>query len=359
MIRYDMLAEFVTTNREVLIAHARRKLASRQAPRPTSIEILHGVPSFLDQLAARLHVDGASDAGTLGASATLHGGELLHAGFTIGQVVHGYGDVCQAITELAVERGLQISSEDFQKLNLCLDIAIAEAVTEYARQREDVVVGQGVEQLGFLAHELRNLINAATLAFETVRSGRVGIGGSTGSLLGTSLVAMSDLITRSLAQVRLEAGTTRVERVEIARVIEEVEIAATIQAKARGIGLTIEPAAPGTAVHGDAQILSSILTNLVQNACKFTPPHGHVTLRSVLVGDRVVIEVEDECGGLPAGEAEGLFKSYEQRGTDRSGLGLGLSICLQGARAMGGVLRVRDLPGTGCVFSLELGSAPA
>jgi signal transduction histidine kinase len=349
-----MLAEFVTTNRAVLIEHARQKVATRLAPRPTSVELLHGVPLFLDQLAARLRADEALEAVTLEASAALYGSELMRAGFTIGQVVHGYGGVCQAITELATERGVQISSPNFQKLNLCLDIAIAEAVTEYARLREQIVVGEGVEHLGFLAHELRNLLNSATLAFEAVRSGNVGIGGSTGRLLGSSLVAMSELITRSLGQVRLEAGSARIERIEVARVIEQVEIAATIQAKARDIQLTIESAPVGTAVDGDAQILSSIVTNLVQNACKFTPPNGHVTLRTFIVGNCVTIEVEDECGGLPPGEAESLFKPYEQRGADRSGLGLGLSICLQGARAIGGELRVRDIPGTGCVFSLDL-----
>jgi len=349
-----MLAELVTANRATLVEHVRRKLADRQTPRATPIELTHGVPLFLDQLVARLRVGLGTEAGTMGASATLHGSELLRAGFTIGQVVHGYGDVCQAITELAVERGFPISSEDFQKLNLSLDIAIAEAVTEYARQREQSVVGRGVEHLGFLAHELRNLLNAATLAFDAVRSGSVGIGGSTGNLLGTSLDAMSDLITRSLAQVRLEAGTTRVERIEMARVLEEIEIAASLQAKARRIQLAIDPAPPGTVVDGDAQILSSILTNLVQNACKFTPPGGRVAVRSAVAGDRVVIEVEDECGGLPDGEADSLFKPYEQRSADRSGLGLGLSICLRGAHAIGGALRARDLPGIGCVFSLDL-----
>ena len=349
-----MLAEFVTANRDALIEHARQKVANRLAPRPTSADLLHGVPLFLDQLAAQLDAAEGLETATLEASAAQCGRELLQAGFTIGQVVHGYGDVCQAITELATQRGVQISSPNFQKLNLCLDIAIAEAVTEYARLREQAVVGRGVEQLGFLAHELRNLLNAATLAFEAVRSGSVGVGGSTGGLLGTSLTAMSDLITRSLGQVRIESGQAHIERIDIGQVIEDIEIAAIMQAKARGIRLTVDSAPAGTAADGDPQILRSIVTNLVQNACKFTPPNGHVRLRTLLVGSRVVIEVEDECGGLPAGASGNLFKSYQQHNKDRSGLGLGLSICLQGARAIGGELRVRDLPGTGCVFSLDL-----
>jgi len=350
-----MLSEFITANRATLIERARDKVARRPAPRPTTTELVHGVPLFLDQLAARLLAgSGSEEVGPIGASATLHGSELLRAGFTIGQVVHDYGDICQAVTELSRELDNRISGEEFQELNRCLDIAIAEAVTEYARMREQTLVGQGVEYLGFLAHELRNLLNAATLAFEAVRSGNVGIGGSTGTLLGTSLSAMRDLITRSLAEVRLESGDARVERVDLVQLFEDIEIAAMMLAKARRIRLAIEPVERGTKVTGDAQIVASIVTNLVQNACKFTPLGGRVTLRTLLAGDLVTIEVEDECGGLPAGDHRDLFRSYEQRGTDRTGLGLGLAICLKGARAIGGELRVRDLPGTGCVFSLEL-----
>ena len=74
----------------------------------------------------------------------------------------------------------------------------------------------------------------------------------------------------------------------------------------------------------------------------------------------VFIDVADECGGLPAGKVEELFHAYEQRGTDRTGAGLGLAISIRGARALGGDIHVRDIPGVGCVFTLELRrSAPA
>jgi signal transduction histidine kinase len=67
-----------------------------------------------------------------------------------------------------------------------------------------------------------------------------------------------------------------------------------------------------------------------------------------------LIEVEDECGGLPPGDSEELFKVFEQRGGDRSGLGLGLAISRRGVEANGGKLYVRDLPGRGCVFTIDL-----
>jgi hypothetical protein len=68
----------------------------------------------------------------------------------------------------------------------------------------------------------------------------------------------------------------------------------------------------------------------------------------------VQIDVADECGGLPTGKCEELAAACEQRGADRSGLGLGLFITRKAVEASGGVLRVRDVPGTGCVFTIDL-----
>jgi hypothetical protein len=95
--------------------------------------------------------------------------------------VHDYGDVCQSITELAMESNASISADDFRTLNRCLDEAIAGAVTEYGRGRNQFGVDReserGSERLGFLAHELRNLINTAMVAFQVLKTGNVGVGG--------------------------------------------------------------------------------------------------------------------------------------------------------------------------------------
>ena len=82
-------------------------------------------------------------------------------------------------------------------------------------------------------------------------------------------------------------------------------------------------------------------------------------LRTVTTADRVRIEVEDECGGLPPGTGHRLFEPYKQATADHSGLGLGLTICQRGAAAIGAVMAVRDLPGKGCVFSVELARTKA
>lgn len=97
---------------------------------------------------------------------------MSRTGFTIAQVVHDYGDLCQTITELALEQNAPISTQGFKTLNKCLDDAIASAVTEYSRLREVSRNRAETERLGFLAHELRNKINSAMLAFGILKTVR-------------------------------------------------------------------------------------------------------------------------------------------------------------------------------------------
>ena len=111
----------------------------------------------------------------------------------------------------------------------------------------------------------------------------------------------------------------------------------------------------GLAVEVDQQVLSSVVFNLLQNALKFSPPRSTITLTVGASAERVLIEVQDECGGLPVGDDfKELFRPFEQRGTDRSGLGIGLAFCRWGAEANNGRLYARNLPGTGCVFTVDL-----
>src|SRR5687768_11220211 len=123
-LRRVMLHEFIAVNREEIIRRCRAKVATRSVPPPTEAEIDHGVPAFLDQLRNALRF-GETTSPEISRSAIKHGHDLLLQGFTVSQVVHDYGDVCQAITQLAVEVSAPISTEDFGTLNRCLDDAIA------------------------------------------------------------------------------------------------------------------------------------------------------------------------------------------------------------------------------------------
>jgi signal transduction histidine kinase len=357
-----MLDEFLVANRDEILARSRAKLAGRVAPTPTPAELANGLPLFLDQLVAILRTKkGERAAGHDGvsASASLHGGQLLKMGLTVGQVVQDYGSICQSVTEVADERHLAITADEFHTFNHCLDEAIAKAVTEYEHQRDRSDGSPAVAHLNFLAHEMRNLLASSMLTFEALASGAVGVRGSTGAMLGHSLRQMRVLLDRTLAEVRLGADIRNPERVCIAELIEEIAIVATIDAKDHDMQLSVDAGAYDVAVVADHQILASVVANLVQNAFKFTRPRGHITFRAYATADRALIDVQDECGGLPPGKAEDLFRPFEQRGDDRTGLGLGLSISLKGIRASGGEIRIRDLPGAGCVFTVDLPRSPA
>src|SRR5580692_7535935 len=224
-----MLHEFLFANRTAIIARTRIKVGLRAAPRATEAELENGIPLFLDQLIEALRSPNVANQ-ALVESASNHGRDLLKRGFTVAQVVYDYGDVCQAVTELAVETQASISADEFHAFNGCLDDAIAQAVTEYGRSREQSIAAQGTERLGDLAHELRNALGAAMLSFHTLKTGSVGIGGSTAGLLDRSLRRMAALTDSSFAQVRLEAGTRSAKRISLREVIEEVEVAASMEA---------------------------------------------------------------------------------------------------------------------------------
>ena len=356
-----MLHEFIGANREELIKRCRAKVATRWVPPPTEAEIDHGVPVFLDQLRDALRL-GQTTSPEISRIAIKHGHDLLLQGFTVSQVVHDYGDVCQAITELAGELNAPISTDDFRTLNRCLDDAIAGAVTEYGRgQTKSGVDGEsarGSERLGFLAHELRNLLNTAMMAFDVLKTGNVGVAGSIGTMLHRSLLASVALITRSLAEVRLTQGVQNREQFLVSGFIDELASASALEANARDVRLAVMPVEDGVAIEADRQVLAAVVGNLLQNAFKFTRPRTTVTLRVGASAERVLIEIQDECGGLPSGNVNELFRPYEQRGADRTGVGLGLAFSRWGAEANDGRIYARNLPDRGCVFTVDLPRLP-
>jgi len=356
-----MLRDFVATHREEILARARLRVAARNAPTATAIELGDGLPMFLDQLCEALRkasADETTDHVELQASASEHGAVLFRQGLTVAQVVHDYGDLCQVITGYALEQKATISVEQFRTLNLCLDDAIAGAVTAFSEQKERAITAEGTERLGVLAHEMRNVLNAAMLSFSSIRTGVVAPGGSTSVIHERSLLRLQTLIDRSLADVRLDAGMENIERVPVWEVLQEVEIAASIIAQSRGHQLAVATVDRDVIVSADRQILAAAVANLLQNALKFTRPHSRVALRASTTATRVLIEVEDACGGLPDGASQSLLIPFIQAGRDRSGLGLGLSICAKAVKAIRGELRITDLPGVGCIFTIDLPKQP-
>jgi len=358
-----MLHELLLAERDEILALCSDKIVRIADSRNSSDEMERGLPVFYDELVDVLRAD-TDESGEAGnnaiesvhrASAERRGKESLKLGYSISQVVHGYGALCQAITQYIQENSSQTTSpREFNRLNFCLDIAIAEAVTEFNRGQRENAERDEVQRLGFLAHELRNALTSATLAYQLIKTGKVGADGSTSRILERAHTRMRDIIDRSLVEVRLRnEPTVQYQRCRVINLLSEVEATASFEASAKSIEVRVE-AAPELEILTDRHLIISALSNLVQNAIKFTKPGGIVWIRSKAVGERVLLEIEDQCEGLPPGKAEELFEPFSQMGTDKSGLGLGLTISRRAVSLNKGILSVRDVPHQGCVFSIDL-----
>jgi signal transduction histidine kinase len=370
-----MMHIFLANNRDALIERCRAKVAQRPAREASVEQLQNGVPLFLDQIIRTLRIEqtsqpmdsrkvsgpsgGGASPSEIGKSAAEHGRALLSLGFSVDQVVHDYGDLCQAITDLAYERDAPFLIDEFRTLNRCLDNAIADAVTEFSYQRDFVVADrQAIEmhqRLGSFAHELRNFLQTATLAFTAAKTGNLNLSGATGSVLERSLDGLRDLIRHSLEEVRTATGVSAQSGLfSVADFIADVKYAAELAAQIRGCVLTVSAVDTRLAISGDRDQLYSALGNLLQNAFKFTQHRTEVALDVYALSDHILIDVKDHCGGLPPGDAERMFVPFTQNGEDRTGLGLGLSIARRNVEANAGILSVRDVPGAGCVFTITL-----
>jgi hypothetical protein len=187
----ETLAAFIGTRREELVQRCRAKLAARSVSPPANGDIERGIPRFLDDIVGELS-EAPSKSREMRERASRHGKDLFLDGLTVGQVVQEYGSVCQSITDMAVESAATISAEDFRILNKCLDNSIANAVSEYSRQKGYSVADQALSK----EIALRNLVQVASGALTALQTGAVGVGGATGALLDRTLTAMRELLAK-------------------------------------------------------------------------------------------------------------------------------------------------------------------
>lgn len=379
-----MLYEFLLKEQKGILALTEEKSLELSGMRQSSVLLKEGLPIFYEQLMnvlrfnnesiknseidkpgmARAAQDsdeqalakagGRPEEVAVAKSAGLHGAELLRLGYTLSHVVHAYGAMCQSITELATNKDIAITANEFHALNRCLDVAIAGAVTEFQSVRNTQDINREVEHLGFLAHELRNGLNTVNISLQLIETGTVGFGGSTGKVLKKTLKRIEELIDRSLMEVRLRVDPkVYPEPVHVLHLVNQIVVTAEVEARKRNQTLEIH-IDPALEFEADQHLTYSALSNIVQNALKYTRPGGTVRVRGKSEGEQIVIEVEDECGGLSASTAEELFKPFVQQNENRQGLGLGLTIAQRAITLNHGRIDVQNLPGMGCIFKVTL-----
>lgn len=357
-VPYSSLQSLIVVKRDEILRRWIHALEhDRGTLEPLPGELREHLPMFLDDLAAVL--DGLSTRDrSQEFRASLHGRQLLHVGFDVDAVVREYGllgDVILCVADAVDYR----PTIDEQRIVLReLSEAASRAIFSYVRRRDDDLRKEAGKHIAFVAHELRNPLSAATTALALSKSDG-SLGAKPVQVLGRSIGRLRDLIDNILVAGRLDSHVElNVERIPSGELLSRVHSDVLPHAEAREVTVARDDVSSFT-VEGDRRLLISALGNLAHNAVKFTSPGGRVAMRARELDSRIVLEVEDECGGLPPGKAEELFQPFVQLGDDRTGFGLGLSIAKHAIGAHGGTIRVVDRPGSGCMFVIEIPNAIA
>lgn len=353
------LHEFIADNRDEIFLKCIEYL-KKESPERSEEELAAEFHIIIDEIVRALEAnDGLPTKSPLpGESPTAlrHGGERQRRGYAIQKIALDFGSISNAVGELGASQGYCFSAGEYRVFNQCIDTAISTALEQFSRQASQQQEDETMQRVGFLAHELRNSLSSARTSFVVLKTGQLGINSRTGDVLDRSLGRLEDLISQTLLAVQLQAGMKpELKRMRVSELLRDVEDTAVLE---RGIRVVID-AENALEIDADERLLVSAVSNLLQNALKFTRSGGQVIVRGRIDEGAVVIEVEDECGGLPPGNHEELFTPYvqrgaEQRGSHRRGLGLGLAITREAVEAHGGAVSVRNLPGKGCVFAVKL-----
>jgi signal transduction histidine kinase len=357
------LAEVIEARREEITQRWADQLFATGVPESLAREaVIDSMREFLTELAEALRREQGfhqhSQPVEASAIAKGHGKQRFGMGYDIGAVIREYGTLRDIIFQYIEESGLSPSVQEFRVLSRYLIGGIADAATQYALERDEALKKQTATHLGFLAHELRNPLSSIRLSLATMQQRGELPQVRAMERVHHGLERLSELIDNSLVEIRLAAlpGVQR-EEVAIDELLHSLVEESAAEVEAKGLKMSVE-VEPGLRLSADPRLLHSALSNLVRNAVKFTHEGGTISLRAKKDATRMVLEVEDECGGLPEGTVQKLFNPFVQVGKDRSGFGLGLAIAKQAVEAHEGELRVHDLPGKGCVFVMDLPKAP-
>lgn len=321
-------------------------------------ELWDHLPNFFNELLAALRAEetpsdvvAASNGDTASAA---HGTQRLRVGFDLAEVIREYEILTECILEEVEAIGASISTRHFRRVLRLLNAGRVEAVSAYVNRRDAEIARAHSQHVAFVAHELRTPLMNAFMAVTALRQKARSEDDWALSLLTRNLTSLRELTDQVLTIDRL-AGHVQLQRepVDLRTLLDQAVSETQGAAQQREIELSVT--APDTLLFsGDPRLLRSAIGNVLGNAVKFSSEGGTISVRGARHPDRVVVEIEDCCGGLPEGNAAELFEPFVQRSEDRTGFGLGLAIVKQAVEAHGGKVLVRNLRGKGCVFSFEL-----
>lgn len=355
----SQLADMLDDQREEIVQRWVDKLFSTGVPESVKREdVIDSMRDFLDELAEALREDQGfgrqPPSAEASATAKGHGHQRFTLGYDVGAIVREYGALRDLIFDVIEERGIVPSARESRVFSKYLIGGIADAASQYALSRDEELQRQTARHISFLAHELRNPLSSVRLSLEIMRKKGLLPQDNAMKRIDAGLQRLSTLIDQSLVEMRLKAlPEPQREEIHVASFLQDIAEESATELETKNLSLQVE-ADVEPRLQADPKLLRSVISNLVRNAVKFTREGGVISLRAKKNGKRVVVEVEDSCGGLPEGKIQELFNPFVQVGQDRSGFGLGLAIAKQAVLAHEGELRVHNLPGKGCVFVLDL-----
>ncbi|HUS15996.1 MAG TPA: ATP-binding protein [Chloroflexia bacterium] len=217
--------------------------------------------------------------------------------------------------------------------------------------------------LSIVSHELRTPLNSVMAFLDVILMGKTGpLTELQADFLATAkqeAVSLQGLIDELLDYTRLQSRMLRLEQVPMDLSAVIVRVARKVAAKLSQEDLSLRNDVPADIlVIGDEVRLEQVFKNLVDNAVKFSHPHGEIRIHAWPAGERVVVQVHDTGSGIPAAELSQVFERFfqgENRPARRQpGLGLGLAICKGIVEAHGGRIWIESEPGVGTTVYVEL-----
>jgi light-regulated signal transduction histidine kinase (bacteriophytochrome) len=267
----------------------------------------------------------------------------------------------QHLSDVAVE--LESQADELIRQRADREELLAQA--ELARSEAERANRAKSDFLAMMSHELRTPLNAIGGYAEMLQ---LGVRGPVSEIQMTDLQRIQhnqrhllSLINSILNFARIEAGQGQIVigPVSVSQMLAELETMIHPQLRDKKLVFRVEPPAQGLGVSADVQKVRQILVNLATNAMKFTPDGGSITVSARRAGETVEIDVTDTGIGIDAAQQASIFEPFIQvrpHGPDRrhDGVGLGLAISRELARAMRGDLSVRSEPGKGSTFTVTL-----
>jgi two-component system phosphate regulon sensor histidine kinase PhoR len=210
-----------------------------------------------------------------------------------------------------------------------------------------------------VSHELRTPLASIRALAETIQAGDVEPGEETAEFaerITRQVDRLATLVNELLELSRIESGAVELRPAEVDVAAVARQAAALLAMRCEQAGVTIEIPESGPSIEADPDAIFRILSNLLDNAIKFSPEGGTVTVDAAEYDDTVAIAVSDDGPGVPAADLQRVFERFYKGDTSRSGMGvgLGLAIVKHTARSHGGAVEVENRETGGARFVVRL-----